>query len=217
MYRHGAQFVIKTDHKPLKSLFQAEIKNTKLQRWAIQIAEYGGPIEYFPGKLNMCADMLSHIASVQPVVQYLPPDKVSDVWNTDHIDPAAVSHAQQKEFPRKFLEATQETDETHYWLEQGILYTFAPPYKGADPYLIVILPQEFCLQGIDKCHIETAHAGAQKTLACVQEAYAWPGMRQHIRDYIRSCVHCNTLIPTLCISVGKLRHYQLLSILGVSI
>ena len=39
-YLHGASIIIKTDHKPLRSLFKSEIKNTKLQRWAIQISEY---------------------------------------------------------------------------------------------------------------------------------------------------------------------------------
>ena len=34
-YLWGAIFEIHTDHKPLKSLFTAEIRNTKLQRWAI--------------------------------------------------------------------------------------------------------------------------------------------------------------------------------------
>ena len=36
-YLHGAEFRIKTDHKLLKSLFQSEIRNTKLQRWAIKL------------------------------------------------------------------------------------------------------------------------------------------------------------------------------------
>ena len=57
-YLWGAEFEIHTDHKPLKSLFQSEIKNTKLQRWAVQISEYGAPILYHPGKLNIRADFL---------------------------------------------------------------------------------------------------------------------------------------------------------------
>ena len=43
-YLYGAQFTIYTDHKPLKSLFLSEVKNTKIQRWAVLIAECGPPL-----------------------------------------------------------------------------------------------------------------------------------------------------------------------------
>ena len=67
-YLWGPDFEIHTDHKPLRSLFQSEIKNTKLQRLASQISEYGAPIMYHPGKRNIRADMLSRIAAVQPAM-----------------------------------------------------------------------------------------------------------------------------------------------------
>ena len=45
-YVYGSEFIIYTDHKPLKALFLLAVKNTKIQRWAVLIAEYGAPIEY---------------------------------------------------------------------------------------------------------------------------------------------------------------------------
>ena len=60
-YLHGAKFTIYTDHKPLKSLFLQEQKNTRIQRWAVLLAEYGAPIEYWKGANNVRADMLSRI------------------------------------------------------------------------------------------------------------------------------------------------------------
>lgn len=39
-YLYGASFVVYTDRKPLKSLFLSEIKNTKVQRWAVLIAVF---------------------------------------------------------------------------------------------------------------------------------------------------------------------------------
>ena len=68
-YLWGAEFVIYTDHKPLTSLFRAEIRNTKIQRWAIQISEFGAPIRYKPGSKNISADLLSRISSVKRVSQ----------------------------------------------------------------------------------------------------------------------------------------------------
>ena len=62
-YLLGADFVVYTDHKPLKSLFTKEMNNTKIQRWAVLLAEYGAQIEYRQGKNNIRADMLSRIES----------------------------------------------------------------------------------------------------------------------------------------------------------
>ena len=194
-YLHGAEFVIKTDHKPLKSLFQSEIKNTKLQRWAIQISEYGAEIQYHPGKLNVVADMLSRVAAVQPLVQLVPPEMVPDIWEADYIDPGELSRLQHEEFADFITEAKQETDETQFWYNEGLLYTFAPPVPNAPRYMRLLLPHRYREQVINRCHDEVGHAAAMKTLARIQEAYVWPGMRKHVRDYVSACTHCNSLTP----------------------
>ena len=49
-YLHGAEFRIPTDHKPLKSLFLEQQTNTRIQCWAVLLAEYGTPIEYRKGQ-----------------------------------------------------------------------------------------------------------------------------------------------------------------------
>ena len=66
-YIWGAKFTILTDHKPLRSLFQNEMANTKIQRWAVQIA--GADIQYREGMNNIRADMLSrlHCPQINPV------------------------------------------------------------------------------------------------------------------------------------------------------
>ena len=48
-YLHGAPFTVYTDHKPLRSLFQCEVKNTRVQRWAMLISEFGCDIQYRKG------------------------------------------------------------------------------------------------------------------------------------------------------------------------
>ena len=45
-YLWRARFTILTDHKPLRSLFQNEMANTKIQRWDVLIAEFGADIQY---------------------------------------------------------------------------------------------------------------------------------------------------------------------------
>ena len=47
-YLHNFRFVIRTDHKPLKYLLEAPMKNKKIQLWALGISGFNGQIEYSP-------------------------------------------------------------------------------------------------------------------------------------------------------------------------
>ena len=49
-YLWGAKFEVRTDHKPLISMFKNPIKNAKITRWSILLSEYACPIVYCPGK-----------------------------------------------------------------------------------------------------------------------------------------------------------------------
>ena len=60
-YLYGSKFLIMTDHKPLRSLFTAEMKNARIQRWAIMLSEFGCGVEYLAGKDNIPADALSRV------------------------------------------------------------------------------------------------------------------------------------------------------------
>ena len=60
-YLHNAEFVIKTDHKPLKYLLDSPMQNKKVQLWALGISGYNCRIEYIKGTDNSCADLLSRI------------------------------------------------------------------------------------------------------------------------------------------------------------
>jgi len=144
-YLHGAKFEIHTDHKPLKSLFQDEQKNSKLQRWSIQISEYGAPILYHQGKLNVRADMLSRIASVSPQTTHLEvPKEIPMIWQTDCIDnlEELVKH-QVDQFLGEREEAEVLLDESPYFLQDSILYSLAPPFKGAAVQPRCVLPQQY--------------------------------------------------------------------------
>ena len=59
-YLLGSKFTVYTDHKPLRSLFTADMRNAKVQRWGILIDEYQCDIQYRPGK-SMKADFLSRL------------------------------------------------------------------------------------------------------------------------------------------------------------
>ena len=82
-YLYGAEFTILTDHKPLKALFLSEVNNTRIQRWAVLIAEHGAPIEYRKGSNNIRADMLSRILPVQEIGVIDAEDESCIPWEVD--------------------------------------------------------------------------------------------------------------------------------------
>ena len=71
-YLHNAQFVLKTDHKPLKYLLESPIQKKKFQIWALSMSGYNCSIEYKEAATNKCADLLSRH-----------PDKVNGTQNSD--------------------------------------------------------------------------------------------------------------------------------------
>jgi hypothetical protein len=78
-YLHNAKFVIRTDHKPLKHLLDAPMKNKKIHLWALSIAGYNCQIEYIPGTENTCADLLSRTPqTTEPFEKQTENEKQSD-------------------------------------------------------------------------------------------------------------------------------------------
>ena len=72
---HDADFIIRTDHKPLQCILDSPIQNKKIQHWTTNLRGYNCSIEYIGGKKNVCADMLSHL----PHPTDIPDNSVPDI------------------------------------------------------------------------------------------------------------------------------------------
>jgi len=60
-YLLGRKFIIYTDHRPLKGIFNVKDPTSRLLRFHHKLSEYNYEIEYKPGKMNTNADALSRI------------------------------------------------------------------------------------------------------------------------------------------------------------
>ena len=60
-YLHNSEFVIRTDHKPLKYMLESPMQNKKIQLWALGISGYNCRVEYIEGSSNSCADLLTRV------------------------------------------------------------------------------------------------------------------------------------------------------------
>ena len=58
----GRKILIYSDHASLSYIYSAQMKNAKVQRWALKISDYGGTIKHVQGKANSVADFLSRIS-----------------------------------------------------------------------------------------------------------------------------------------------------------
>ena len=215
VYTWGAKVTLKVDHQPLKSLFLAEVKNSKLQRWSIQLAEYGCKIEYVKGADNVCADAMSrmqyspegatamicadtlaNMSYVSPVLQVNATTMVDPpVQLPDGLSYSEVQKQQQEQFPDLLEQASQDMDDCSYEMIQGLLYSVMPPFQHATVYPRLVLPHQHREKVINQCHQESGHSAFLKTMLRVQEAYVWPGMRKHIKGYVSNCTTCNALTP----------------------
>ena len=60
-YLFGVQFIIQSDHKPLRYLNQMKDLNGRLTRWSLRLQEYTFDLEYKKGKSNANADAMSRL------------------------------------------------------------------------------------------------------------------------------------------------------------
>ena len=58
-YLYGAKFVVFSDHKSLKYLFDQKELNMRQRRWMKFLKDYKFDLQYHPGKANVVADALS--------------------------------------------------------------------------------------------------------------------------------------------------------------
>lgn len=195
-YLYGAEFTILTDHKPLKSLFLGEMANTRVQRWAVLLAEFAAPIEYRKGRNNIRADMLSRIRTPEIAVidtsdQWaIPPEEdvgeTSIPWDGDGLDMDKVREEQatMDEYKRAVSE-----DDNQYELLNGLLYDHSEGNEQS-PYPRLVLPPSCRWRVIRRAHTEVGHQSVSKTLWRLKEAYKWPGMRRDIKQVIARCAKC---------------------------
>ena len=204
-YLYGAEFTIYTDHKPLKSLFLGEVNNTKVQRWAVLISEYGAPIEYRQGKNNIRADMLSRILPLEQEVAVIdsaqlwsfPPGDNEDEscipWADDELDLQDVV-LEQSHMPE--YELAQDQDVDRYILTGGVMYDVSDEDGGVKSYPRLVLPPSCRERVIRRAHFEVGHQGVSKTLWRIKEAYKWTGMRKHVKALISRCNKCTVFRDT---------------------
>ena len=191
----GKKFEIETDHKPLVHIFDPTKQistdvSSRLQKYNMKLMRFDYDIKHVAGKNNVIADSLSRVYHTQsdevkmPQVNFSEPciDKTllaKETKNdrflqdlTKRIVSGDWSNVSKKEKPFKKL-ALQLTidDQECVRLRSRI-----------------IPPQSMYKNIFDIAH--QSHCGMQATLRLIENEFYWPGMRNTVENFVKSCDVC---------------------------
>ena len=202
-FRHyllGAQFTLRTDHKPLEWLDSAKRSRShsqRLERWSLELRAYEFDIAYQPGTQNQVADALSrhpvNLVSVNPQVNKT---ELSQVQATDPILKPVIDHLSTSDTPLP---------------TSGIWRTF--PYKRlkqlwsqlcihdsllcrkhqttiTDPKYLIVVPQSFHKQFLTIARDASGHQGSDRTLSILSDSAYWVGMMRDVNHHCSHCFNC---------------------------
>ena len=117
-YLLGSKFTVMTDHKPLQHLFTSEMKNARVQRWAIMLDEYGCDVQYVSGSQNVVADALSRFGrpvtteSSKGPTDYVSRREESEQCNVDTVNSCDVHVIDSDAAPAVQLETNLTCDDS---------------------------------------------------------------------------------------------------------
>ena len=217
LYLLGAEFIVKTDHKPLLGILNGRdldsIQNGRLQRITSKLLGYTFKVEWVAGKKHEIADALSRAPVFQPeeddnsdvlvqtiVVSEMDPalKRIVEVAGLDEeYQQVAAALAERKKI-RELQRGHPAWMFKKQWNFMGIQDQYGLiVYNGR-----IVVPEEARKQVLQKLHIQ--HTGQVKTYQNARQLYFWPNMRNSINQMVESCPQCIRMQPSQ--TVEKLIH-----------
>ncbi|GFX66178.1 retrovirus-related Pol polyprotein from transposon 297 [Trichonephila clavipes] len=144
-YNEGAEITVASDHQPLKWLMNLTSPTGRLARarWALQIQSYNLKIDYFPGKCNFIADMLSRpeyrdekICELKTIIIDFPTRTANELRTEQLKDLELKKTIDCFENPNKGVDFANWTGRG-YVMNQGVLYRYSPHAEVEEAQLVV--------------------------------------------------------------------------------
>ncbi|KAK6173844.1 hypothetical protein SNE40_017230 [Patella caerulea] len=178
-YLHDAEFIIRTDHKPLKYLLDSPMNNKKLEMWSLTISAYNCKIEYLSGKQNVIADFLSRMPT-----QFQEEELLNSEVNDNTLEINAINSNQFE--PREFAKCTVDLGNNDNTVKP-------PPLEGynmieeqvKDKDIVNIIAQ---LRSNKPCASNNKYLLMQDVLHYISDPNDEPTPRLFVPDHLRSDV-----------------------------
>lgn len=202
-YLLGNKFMLRTDHKPLLTIFGENkglpiMASARMQRWALILSGFNYTVEYIKGTLND-ADSLSRMPQSVAIDDYKSNSYINfvesenclhlnfkDIARETRRDPilSKLSDAIQKGMVSK-LSCDKYNSFRNKELELTVEYDCVLwGYR-------TVVPEKLRKQIIDQLH--TSHLGIVKTKALARSYVWWPGLDRDIEIMVRNCGPCQEL------------------------
>ena len=174
----GSPLVIKSDHKPLLGLFNMKEPSKRQWRWLTYINEFDAAFEHIKGKDNIIADLLSRLPENEK-------DSLKvNLLTKDHLlSSAELSRMQKEDRSIQDLLISKQKHSLQLVSRNGLMYDIS---KGT---FRLLLPLCLVDQEIARVH-NLSHPGIKNTQKLLTARYVWVNMRQYIKNWVKSCVHC---------------------------
>ena len=179
-FRHhveGRPFHIITDHKPLTYAIRSRSprQNPREVRHLDYLAQFTSDIRHVSGVNNQAADALSRITIMAVTLPNTPIDYriVADEQQRDTTIPGLRerSSLRLQRFPLRDSSAEIECDTS---------------LNNPRPYIPPVLRKQF----FEAYH---QHRGTKATQKVITSKVVWPGIKKDVRDWCRSCQHCQQI------------------------
>ena len=205
LYLYGAEFIVKTDHKPLLGIMNNPMSSStaRLQRLCLRLQPYKMKLEYIPGKFNT-ADFLSRHPQQRTF---------NKSWTDKQVEQhISVSMVQYEAITVENIEAETRDDST---LQEVITVIgnqkwYATneqlePYKRVRGELSVVnglvlrgdrivIPQKLQHAVVKSAH--SSHQGIVKTKSLLRETVWFPAMNDMVERAVWSCIPCQAATTT---------------------
>ena len=171
-----------TDHKPLVGFFRkTEPTTSRHYKWINLMSSLKVVVKYEEGKRNSLADSLSRLETWK--------EENNKTLKENTIIMVTVTNEEQQ----KNVETTSYQGlNIEKFLKQKIIEIDGVQYYKCLDQLrrIIDKPQEQ-FELIQAAH-EVGHDGVFKTYQRLKREYYWPGMKRHVKIFIKSCHRCQT-------------------------
>ena len=180
----GRHFVVFSDHRPLRFLFNNDKASSKVLRWRLSLQEYDFEVRYLKGGENTAADCLSRV--------YLIDDNV-EVSSIAEIKGRQAFCKETRAFitvlKEKRQDCPKEVTKTLWSLRKQAEIKNDVLYINEK----IFVPFNLRRKVLSLAH--GAHWGQEATYAALKDSYFWPGMKQQACNFVKECRICSLIKP----------------------
>ncbi|KAH9667504.1 hypothetical protein KPL70_021062 [Citrus sinensis] len=189
-YLLGRFFLIRTDHKSIKELFQQVIHTPEQQFYIRKLMGYQFRIDYKAGTFNKAADALSRIhrdnVTEEPKPTTLCLSFVSQPSSEllTNLHKENCSLPDMKQLHQRYAAGSLSSA---FSVQEGFLIFRHRYYLSPNSSLKVVLLKEFHETPM------AGHAGIKKTLVRLSSTFFWPKMREDVEQHVAACIVCQQI------------------------